>query len=77
VLEVVDHAADEQPIELTIKHVIVSVLGGALTAEDPHVMTSTQSAAELVGILLNASSRRGRKPICDLKDLHGTERTRL
>ena len=77
VLEVVDHAADRQAVELIIKEIIVSVLRGALAAEDPYVMTSTQTAAELMGILLNASGGCGRKPIGDLKDSHRTEKARL
>ena len=34
-LEVVDHATDQKAVESIIKEIIVSVLGGALTAEDP------------------------------------------
>ena len=40
-------------------------------------MSSTKTAAELMGILLNASGGCGRKPIGDLKDSHRIEKTRL
>jgi hypothetical protein len=68
VLEVVDHAADWQAVELIIKEIVVGVLRAALAAEDPYVMTSKQPTAKLVGILLNASGGRGRKSVSDLKD---------
>jgi hypothetical protein len=69
-LEIVNDTADLQSIKAPIKELIVSAVGGTLSAEDPNVMASTQTAAELVGILLNTSGGRGRKAIRDLKDSH-------
>jgi hypothetical protein len=69
-LEVVDNATDLQSINVPVKEIIVSMVGGTLPAEDPNVMASTQTAAELESVLLNASGGRGRKSISDLKDSH-------
>lgn len=69
-LEVVDNATYLQSIKVPVKEIIVSMVGGTLPAEDPNVMACTQTAAELVRILLNASGGRGREAISDLKDSH-------
>jgi hypothetical protein len=69
-LEVVHNATDLQSIKAPVKELIVTAVGGTLTAEDPNVMASTQTAAELVGVLLNASGGCGGKAISDLKDSH-------
>ena len=69
-LEVVYDATDRKLVNMPLKEIIVSVVGGTLAAEDPNVMASTQTAAELVGILLNASRGGGGKAISDLKDSH-------
>jgi hypothetical protein len=69
-LEVVYDATDRKPVKMPVKGIIVSAVGGTLAAEDPDLMASTQAAAELVGILLNASGGCGGKAISDLKDSH-------
>lgn len=76
-LEIVYDATDLQSIKAPVKELIVSTVGGTLTAEDPNVMASAQTAAELVGILLNASGGCGRKAIRNLKDSHLIGKTRL
>ena len=76
-LEIVNNTADLQSIKAPIKELIASVVGGTLAAEDPNVMASTQTAAELVGILLNASGGCGRKAIRNLQDSHLIGKTRL
>jgi len=77
VLEIVYNTTDLQSIKAPIQELIVSAVGGTLAAEDPNVMASTQTAAELVSILLNASGGCGRKAIRDLKDSHLIGKTRL
>jgi hypothetical protein len=76
-LKVVDNSTDPKTVELLVEDLIVSALGGALPAKDPHIMMRGQAAAELVGILLDASSGGGRKSVGYLKDSHRLEKTRL
>jgi hypothetical protein len=71
-LEIVHDAAHRQAVKVTLDDVIVRAVGKALATEDPQIVMSVETAAELVRVLLNSGYRSRRKPICYLKDSHQT-----